>query len=79
MEPPQVPLGFAAILLVCLATLPRQACDETTAIEVRSIVVDNELGCAMGWQELLARAPERPPGEAPTYLKTMCRRIKPQP
>ena len=75
----RVPLGFAAILLVCLATLPQQQCDETTAIELRSIVVDNELGCATGWQELLARAPDRPPGEPPTYLKTVCRRIKPQP
>ena len=74
-----MPLGFAAILLVCLTTLPQQQCDETTAIELRSIVVDNELGCATGWQELLARAPDRPPGEPPTYLKTVCRRIKPQP
>lgn len=71
-----MPPAFAAILLVCLATLPQQACDESTAVEVRSIVVDNELGCVSGWQELIARGPERPASEARTYLKTLCRRVK---
>lgn len=35
--------GFAAVLLVCLASVPREGCTEATALEVRSIVVDNEL------------------------------------
>jgi hypothetical protein len=69
--------GFAAVLLVCLASLPRERCTEDTAVEVRSIVVDNELGCTNGWQELIARAAEAPQGEPPTYLKTVCRRVKP--
>jgi hypothetical protein len=72
-----VPPGFAAILLVCLASLPPERCDEATAVEVRSIVVANEMGCMSGWQELIARGPESRPGDAPTYLKTVCRRAKP--
>ncbi len=69
---------FAAILLVCLASLPPERCVEATAVEVRSIVVGNELGCTQGWQELIAREPQAATGE-PVYLKTVCRRIKPQP
>lgn len=69
--------GFAAILLVCLAAVPRSECTEANATDVRSIVVDNELGCAIGWQELIARSAKGTRGPEPTYLKTVCRRIKP--
>jgi hypothetical protein len=69
--------GFAAILLVCLATVPREQCSEDTAVGVRSIVVDHELGCTMGWQELIARAGGERRDEEPVYLKTVCRRAKP--
>lgn len=69
---------FAAILLVCLASLPPERCVEATAVEVRSTPVGNELGCTQGWQELIAREPQAAPGE-PVYLKTVCRRIEPQP
>ena len=50
---------------------------EASAVEMRSIVVGNELGCTQGWQELIAREPQAS-GE-PVYLKTVCRRIKPKP
>ena len=69
--------GFAAILLVCLASTPKAACDERTASDVRSIVVDNELGCATGWQELIARTSGDRRSRAPVYLKTLCRRVRP--
>ena len=69
--------GFAAVLLVCLASVAREECTEATAVEVRSIVVDNELGCTQGWQELIARAAEGVHGEEAIYLKTVCRRVKP--
>jgi hypothetical protein len=59
--------------------LPRERRTEADAVEVRSIVVDNELGCAMGWQELIARAAERTRADTPIYLKTMCRRVRPTP
>jgi hypothetical protein len=42
--------SFAAVLLVCLASTPREACTEDSAADVRSIAVENELGCAVGWQ-----------------------------
>lgn len=71
--------GFAAVLLVCLASVPRAECTEATAADVRSIVVDNELGCAVGWQELIARSAEEARGPEPTYLKTVCRRVQPVP
>lgn len=69
--------GFAAVLLVCLASLPREQCTEANALEVRSTVVDSELGCAWGWQELVARAGEEVPKGEPVYLKTLCRRVVP--
>lgn len=70
--------GFAAVLLVCLASIPPESCTEATAVEVRSIVVEHELGCTSGWQELIAREPEGLRAEAASYLKTMCRRISPK-
>ena len=48
-----------------------------TAVEVRSIVFENELGCTMGWQELIARANGATGDDVPVYLKTICRRMKP--
>jgi hypothetical protein len=68
---------FAAILLVCLASTPREECTEDTAVDVRSIPVDNELGCTAGWQELIARGPGDLREGAPVYLKTLCRRVEP--
>lgn len=69
--------SFAAVLLVCLASTPREACTEATAADVRSIVVEGELGCAVGWQELVARAPSEQRSDVPVYLKTVCRRLRP--
>ncbi len=73
--------GFAAVLLVCLASVPRESCTEATALEVRSVVVDNEIGCAWGWQELVARAggaaAARGDGPEEIYVKTACRRVAP--
>jgi hypothetical protein len=70
--------GFAAVLLVCLASVPSSGCNEETALDVRSIVVDNEMGCVSGWQELIARTGDGARGDAPTYLKTICRRVAPR-
>lgn len=68
--------GFVAVLLVCLASLPPEGCTEATAIDVRSIVVDNELGCLSGWQELVAREDDAARSDAAVYLKTVCRRTR---
>ena len=63
---------FLAIVFVCAAATPVPACDQDTALDVRVVTVANELGCTMGWQEIMARAGESPGGD--TYLKTACRR-----
>lgn len=69
--------GFAAIILICLSTVPVADCDQSNAVEVRSIRVDNELGCYYGWQEVIARGPQGREVGTETYLKTLCERIKP--
>jgi hypothetical protein len=51
--------GFLAIILICSRALAPEACDERAALEVRSVRVTNELGCSTGWQEIIARSPER--------------------
>lgn len=71
-----MPTEFAAVLLVCLASVPPEQCTEDNAVELRSITVDNELRCTFGWQELIAREPPSTSRER-VYLKTLCRRIKP--
>ncbi len=45
-------------------------------LEVRKIRVANELGCATGWQEIIARTDLREDIGKTAYLKTECRRVK---
>ena len=78
--------AFQAIILICLATTPKQDCSENTAVDVMSTRVANELGCASGWQEIIARSAlkERmassPEGQSSeTYIKTLCKRVKTEP
>ena len=68
---------FTAIILVCLSSISPEACDETTAVEVRSTRVASELGCVTGWQEIIARGDAAGEVGRTTYLKTMCRRSPP--
>jgi hypothetical protein len=70
--------AFLAVVLVCAAATPVAACDDDTALEVRVVRVENELGCTMGWQEIMARAEAGTPAEGATYLKTACRRLRPR-
>ena len=66
---------FAAVILICLNSVPPAACDETTAADVMSSGVANELGCVMGWQDDVARsALAREVGKT-AYVKTLCRRV----
>ncbi len=67
--------GFLAVVLVCAAATPVDACDEAKAVDVRSVRVANELGCATGWQEIIARQGDGAGLEAGAYLKTACRRL----
>jgi hypothetical protein len=64
---------FVAVILICLNTVPPEACDETTAADVLSNGVENELACVMGWQDVIARsALARQIGQT-AYVKTLCR------
>jgi hypothetical protein len=66
--------GFAAIILVCLNATPADQCSEATAADVISERVENELGCASGWQEVVGRSPLRDEIGKTAYVKTLCRR-----
>ena len=68
---------FLAIVLVCPIALSAEACDDAKAIDVLSIRVENELGCTIGWQEIIARSGLREGLGETTFLKTLCRRARP--
>jgi hypothetical protein len=42
-----------------------------------SKVVDNELGCTSGWQEVIARSALHDRIGKQAYLRTICRRVTP--
>ena len=66
--------AFQAIVLVCLATTAVDECNERTALDVLSIVVDNELQCTMGWQDIIARSALSADVGKTVYIRTICRR-----
>ncbi len=65
---------FVAVILICMNSTPADQCDEKTAIDVMSTVVENELGCATGWQDVIARSALREDIGKDTYVRTICRR-----
>lgn len=68
--------GFLAVVLICANTVPVQACEEATATDVFKTKVASEIGCATGWQEIIARSEVREGIGRSAYLKTQCRRIR---
>ena len=67
--------SFLAIVLVCSLQVEVNACDERSAADVLSVRVENELGCTIGWQEVIARSAFKEGIGRETYLKTLCRRL----
>ena len=65
---------FVAVILICLNTIAPEACDETTAADVMSTGVANELSCALGWQDVVARSALAAEVGHTAYVKTLCRR-----
>ena len=65
---------FVAVILICLNTVAPEACDETTAADVLSSGVENELSCVMGWQDVVARSALAAEIGRTAYVKTLCRR-----
>lgn len=68
--------GFLAVVLVCAQAIPVQECEEATATDVFKTKVASEIGCATGWQEIIARSEIREGVGRTAYLKTQCRRVK---
>jgi hypothetical protein len=71
--------GFVAIILICQISLPPDACTETSARDVMSVRVNNEIGCTSGWQDVVARSPLADDIGKGSYVKTLCRRAEPAP
>ena len=65
---------FVAVILICLNTVLPEACDETTAADILSTGVENELSCVMGWQDVVARSALAAEIGRTAYVKTLCRR-----
>ncbi|MFE1601815.1 hypothetical protein [Methylobacterium sp. ID0610] len=68
--------GFLAIVLICANGIAVQDCEEATATDVFKTKVANEIGCASGWQEIIARSEVRAGIGQTAYLKTQCKRIR---
>ncbi|HEV2677427.1 MAG TPA: hypothetical protein VGV37_23055 [Aliidongia sp.] len=68
---------FVAIILICMNAVAADDCDEQTAADMMSTVVDNELGCAIGWQDVIARSPLGKEVGTSAYVRTICRRQPP--
>jgi hypothetical protein len=65
---------FVAVILICLNTVLPEACDETSAADILSTGVENELSCVMGWQDVVARSALAAEIGRTAYVKTLCRR-----
>jgi hypothetical protein len=70
---------FVAVILICLNSVPSEPCDETTAADVMSNGVENELSCVMGWQDVVARSALANEVGRTAYVKTLCRRANAEP
>jgi hypothetical protein len=68
---------FVAIILICLNSVAAEQCTEETAADVMSTVVTSELGCATGWQDVIARSPLASQIGTSAYVRTICRRQEP--
>jgi len=66
--------SFVAVILICLNSVAPEACNETTAADVLSNGVANELSCVMGWQDVVARSALAHEIGKTAYVKTLCRR-----
>jgi hypothetical protein len=70
---------FVAVILICLNSVAADACNETTAADVLSNGVENELSCVMGWQDAVARSALAHDIGKTAYVKTLCRRAAEEP
>ncbi|HVJ52664.1 MAG TPA: hypothetical protein VM689_09395 [Aliidongia sp.] len=67
-------IEYVAVILICASSIPAEQCTEDSALDVMSTVVDNELGCASGWQDVIARSPLQKDIGTTAYVRTICKR-----
>jgi hypothetical protein len=67
--------AFLAIVYICALSIPVDACDEASAQDVLQVRVQSEMGCMMGWQEVVARSAFGEGIGRDSYLKTRCKRL----
>lgn len=67
--------SFLAIVYICATATPTSECNETSARDVLQVRVHSEMGCMMGWQEVVARSAFAEGVGTDSYLKTRCRRL----
>jgi len=61
----------AVLILTCLAATPQEACTRQTAVDVREVLADNPMQCAMAG---LFAAASDPRGSAGLFTKIICAR-----
>lgn len=59
------------LILTCLAATPQEACTRRTAVDVREVIADNPMQCAMAG---LSTAASDPRGSAGLFTKIICAR-----
>ena len=64
------------VILICLNSVPQEACTEETASDVISNQVRSELDCLGGWQEDVGRSAFKDEIGHTAYVKTLCRRVR---
>ena len=69
--------NFVGIILICLTAVKPEACTEQTATDVLSKRYRSELECSSGWQEVVGHSALAEGVGKTAYVKTICRRAKP--
>ncbi len=64
-------MQIVVLILTCLATTPQEACTRQTAVDVREVMADSPMQCAMAG---LSTAASDPRGAAGLFTKIICER-----
>jgi hypothetical protein len=64
-------MQIVVLILTCLVSTPQEACTRRTAVDVREIVADSPMQCAMAGLSIAASDPR---GSAGLFTKIVCGR-----
>ena len=62
-------MHIVVLILTCLAAMPQETCTRQTAVDVREVMADNPMQCAMAG---LSTAASDPRGSAGLFTKIIC-------